>query len=279
MMMSLMSKLSMITIAATLALSAGGFDLNTFVRKHVVSNPKVKINGLETVAQQPVPGAADWQAHMIVMDLTYNGKKIKAPETIFVNEKSGLATMDLIDLKSGKNLRRILKPKMPESYYDDTHLLYGNKNAPHKLVIFSDPDCPFCRQEVPKIIEEAKNNPDKIALYYYHMPLVRLHPVSDVLTRIMEVLQKQGRIDDAFKMYKLKISYRETNATKILAEVKKQFGLAIDEAAINKPEIKEAVQADVDKGTRLMINGTPTLYYDGEYDRSRIRYKAALIGK
>jgi thiol-disulfide isomerase/thioredoxin len=274
-----MSKLSTITIAATLALSAGGFDLNTFVRKHVVSNPKVKINGLETVAQQPVPGAADWQAHMIVMDLTYKGKKIKAPETIFVNEKSGLATMDLIDLKSGKNLRRILKPKLPESYYDDAHLLYGNKNAPHKLVIFSDPDCPFCRQEVPKIIKEVKNNPNKIALYYYHMPLVRLHPVSDVLTRIMEVLQKQGRIDDAFKMYKLKINYRETNATKILAEVKKQFDLAIDEAAINKPEIKEAVQSDVDKGTRMMINGTPTLYYDGEYDRSRIQYKAALIGK
>jgi predicted DsbA family dithiol-disulfide isomerase len=277
MMMSLMSKLSMITIAATLALSAGGFDLDAFVRKHVVSNPRVKINRIELVAKKPVPDAKSWTAYMIVMDLTYRGKSIKAPETVFVNEADNLATMDLIRI-DGKSLRRVIKPDMPESYYDDAHLLYGNKNAPHKLVIFSDPDCPFCRQDVPKTIEEVKKHPDKIALYYYHMPLLKLHPVSDVLTRIMEVLQKQGRIDDALKMYKLKINYRETNATKILAEVKKQFGLEIDEAAINKPEIKEAVQSDVDKGTRMMVNGTPTYYYDGRYDNSRIQYKAAILG-
>jgi protein-disulfide isomerase len=95
----------------------------------------------------------------------------------------------------------------------------------------------------------------------------------------MEVLQKQGRIEDAFKMYKLKINYRETNATKILAEVKKQFGIEITEEAINKQEIKDAVKADTDKGTRMMVNGTPTYYYDGTYDNSRIQYKAAIIGQ
>jgi protein-disulfide isomerase len=172
-----------------------------------------------------------------------------------------------------------MKPDLPDAYYDDAHLLYGNKNAAHKLVVFSDPDCPFCRQDVPRIIEDVKKNPDKLALYYYHMPLLRLHPVSDVLTRIMEVLQKQGKIDDALKMYKLKINYRERNATKILAAVKKQFGIDIPEAEINKPEIKDAVNADTDKGKKMMINGTPTVYYDGKFDDTRIQYKAAILGK
>ena len=276
--MSLMSKLSMSLIAASLALSAGGFDLNAFIKKSVVTNRQVKVNKVNVVAKKPLPGAADWTVYMVVMDLTYHKKSIKAPETIFVNEKAGLATMDMFDTASGKSFRRTMKPDLPEAYYDDAHLIYGNKDAAHKLVIFSDPDCPFCRQDVPRIIEDVKKNPDKLALYYYHMPLLKLHPVSDVLTRIMEVLQKQGKIDEALKMYKLKINYRETNATKILAEAKKQFGIDIPEAEINKPEIKDAVKADTDKGTNMMVNGTPTIYYDGKYDNSRIQYKAAILG-
>jgi len=276
--MSLMSKLSMSLIAASLALSAGGFDLNAFIKKSVVTNRQVKVNKVNVVAKKPLPGAADWTVYMVVMDLTYHKKSIKAPETIFVNEKAGLATMDMFDTASGKSFRRTMKPDLPEAYYDDAHLIYGNKDAAHKLVVFSDPDCPFCRQDVPRIIEDVKKNPDKLALYYYHMPLLKLHPVSDVLTRIMEVLQKQGKIDEALKMYKLKINYRETNATKILAEVKKQFGIDIPEAEINKPEIKDAVKADTDKGTNMMVNGTPTIYYDGKFDNSRIQYKAAILG-
>ena len=275
--MSLMSKLSMSLIAASLALSAGTFDLNKFIRQSVVTNKQVKINTVETIAKKPVPGSPDWTAYLLVMNLTYHGKSILAPETVFINPKAGIATMDIIDIKTGKSLRRSLKPDLPESYYDDAHLLYGNKNAPHKIVIFSDPDCPFCRKDVPGIIADAKTHPDKLALYYYHMPLLRLHPVSDVLTRIMEVLQKQGKIEDALKMYKLKINYRERNATKILAEVKKQFGIDIPKEAIDKPEIKAAVQHDVNQSTRMMVNGTPTIYYDGKFDDSRIQYKAAIL--
>jgi len=275
--MSLMSKLSTIAIAATLTLSAGSFDLESFIKKSVVTNRQVKINKIETVAPKRVPGTKNWVAYMVVMDLTYHGKKIQAPETIFVSKEDGLATMDLFLSANGKSLRRVIKPDLPASYYDDTHLFFGDKNAPHKITVFSDPDCPFCRQDVPKIIEDVKKHPKKLALYYYHMPLLKLHPVSDVLTRIMEVLQKQGRVDDALKMYKLKISYRERNATKILAEVQKQFGIKVSQEAIDQQASKDAVKADTDKGTRMMVNGTPTVYYDGTYDNSRIAYKAALI--
>ncbi len=277
--MSLMSKLSMSLIAASLALNAGGFDLNAFIKKSVVTNRQVKVNRINVITKKPVPGSPDWTIYMVVMDLTYHKKDIKAPETIFVNEKAGLATMDMFELRSGKSLRRSIKPDLPNTYYDDAHLLYGDKNAPHKLVIFSDPDCPFCRHDVPKIIADVKKNPTKLALYYYHMPLVKLHPVSGVLTRIMEVLQRQGKNDDAMKMYTLKINARENKAPKVLAAVKKQFGIDIPQSAIDDKAIKDAVQSDIDRGTHMMVNGTPTIYYDGQYDNSRIQYKAALIGK
>jgi protein-disulfide isomerase len=264
-------------MCATLTLSAGGFDLEAFVKKSVVTNPQVKVNKIDIIEKRAIPGSPDWTAYMVLMNLKYHKKDIKAPETIFVNEKANLAATQLFDVRTGKDLRRVMKPDLPESYYDAGHLIYGNKDAKNKMVIFSDPDCPFCRQDVPKIIEDVKKNSEKIALYYYHMPLLKLHPVSDVLTRIMEVLQKEGKIDDAFKMYKLKINYREKNATKILTEAKKQFNLDISQEAINKQEIKDAVKSDTDKGKRLMINGTPTIYYNGKFDDTRIQYKAAII--
>ncbi len=275
--MSLMSKLSMSLIAASLTLSAAQFNLEAFIKKSVVTNRQVTVNKIDVVTKKTVPGSPDWTIYMVVMDLTYHKKSLKAPETIFVNEKAGLATMDMFDIASGKSFRRSIKPDLPQSYHDDAHRIYGDKDAAHTVTIFSDPDCPFCRQDVPKIIEDVKKHPKELALYYYHMPLLKLHPVSDVLTRIMEVLQKQGKIDDALKMYTLKINYRERNATKILAAVKKQFGIDLAESAIDKPEIKAAVQADIDKGTRMMVAGTPTVYYDGKYDQSRIQYKAAMI--
>ncbi|NPA28167.1 MAG: DsbA family protein, partial [Epsilonproteobacteria bacterium] len=172
-----------------------------------------------------------------------------------------------------KELGKDIRPELGSEYYDDAHLIAGNKNAEHKIVVFSDPQCPFCQQYVPKIYEDVKKNPDKFALYYYHMPLTRIHPVSDTLTRAMEHLQKQGKIDDAMKMYNLKIDVREKDEKKILAEIKKQFNIDIKPEDINKEEIKKAIKNDIYKANKAMITGTPTVYIDGKFDPSVTGYQ------
>ncbi len=129
---------------------------------------------------------------------------------------------------------------------------------------------------MPKIYEDVKANPQDLALYYYHMPLKRIHPVSDVLVRVMEVLQKDGRADDAMKMYNLKINIREKNPKVILAAIKKQFNIDIKEEDINKPEIKQAIKNDIYKANRAMITGTPTVYLDGKFDTKVDSYKELI---
>jgi len=274
--MSLMSKLLMSSLVATLMANAGAFNIEKFVKSNVVKNPQVKVQSVETVSTQKIPGENNWNAYLVMVNLTFKGKAIKEPMTIFVDDKSGLATMSLMNATTGKDYQRTIKPTMPKNYYDKEHLIAGNPDAKHKMVIFSDPQCPFCIEFVPKTLKDFKEKKGDVALYYYHMPLLRLHPVSEVLTRVMEALQKEGKTDTAMKIYGLKIAAKEKNEAKILAALKKQLDITVSKEAIAKKEIKEAVKKDMDAATRMMVRGTPTVYFDGIFDESRAKYKAFL---
>jgi uncharacterized membrane protein len=108
------------------------------------------------------------------------------------------------------------------------------------------------------------------------MPLLRLHPVSDTLTRVMQKLQKEGKVGDAMKMYDLDINPRLKDEKKILAKIKKQFGIELKREDIDSKEIKDAVKRDREMGNRMMVSGTPTVYFDGKYDAGRSEYKKYL---
>ena len=273
--MSLMSKLLMSTVAATVALSANAQPDNKvllkYIKKAVVKNPQVKVKGvtvIESKTHEKLPG---WTILLTTMDLEYQKKDIHAPEMMFI--KDGVITGHLVDLKTGNDYRDNIKPTVPASYYDDAHLLFGNKNVAHKVLIFSDPQCPFCQEVVPAIFKAAKENPAKIAVYYYHLPLLRIHPVSDVLTRVMHVAQHEGKMDVVEKIYSLKINPQEKDVKKILAAVKKHTGYSVTEAKVNAKSVKDAVKADADAAGRMMVSGTPTIYIDGEWDKMRDGYK------
>ena len=276
--MSLMSKLLMSTVLATVTLSANAQPDNKllvkYVKRSVVKNPQVKVKGvtvLESKTDERLPG---WTILLTTMDLEYQKKEIHAPEMMFV--KDGLITGHLVNLKTGNDYRDEIKPSVPESYYDDAHLLFGNKDAAHKIVVFSDPQCPFCQEIVPEIFKASKENPTKIAVYYYHLPLLRIHPVSDVLTRVMHVAQHEGKMDVVEKIYSLKIDPRETDMTKILAAVKSHTGYSVTAAQVDAKEVKAAMQADEMAASKMMVSGTPTIYVDSKWDKMRDGYKKLI---
>ena len=276
--MSLMSKLLMSTVAATVALSANiqpdNKQLVNYVKKSVVKNPEVTVKGvtvIESKTDEKLPG---WTILLTTMDLEYQKREIHAPEMMFV--KDGLVTGHLVDLKTGNDYRDEIKPSVPQSYYNDDHLLFGNKDAAHKILIFSDPQCPFCQEVVPAIFKVSRENPEKIAVYYYHLPLLRIHPVSDILTRVMYVAQHEGKMDVVEKIYSLKIDPRETDMTKVLAAVKAHAGYSVTAEKVNAKEVREAMQADELAASKMMVSGTPTIYVDGEWDKMRNGYKKLI---
>jgi len=54
-------------------------------------------------------------------------------------------------------------------------LILGDKKAANKVIVFTDPDCPFCgkfHEEIKKVVEKRKD----IAFYIKLFPLTKLHP-------------------------------------------------------------------------------------------------------
>ena len=274
-----MSKLLTSTLIATIALSANNNIpdnklLVKYVKRNVVKNPQVKVNGvtvLEATTHKDLPG---WTVLLTNMDLTYQKKEIHVPETMFI--KDGLITGHLVNLKNGHDYRNDIKPTVPESMYNDAHLLFGNKDAKHKILVFSDPMCPFCQEVVPEIMKAAKEHPDKIALYYYHLPLLRIHPVSKYLTRIMHIAQEQNKKDVVEKMYSLHIDPRTTDLKKIIPAVKKHTGFEVTQAQVNEKKVADALKEDENAAAKMMVSGTPTVYIDGKWDKMRDGYKKLI---
>lgn len=278
MMMSLMSKLLMSTIVATVTLSANVQPeekvLLKYLKRNIVKNPQVKLKGVTVIESKTDKRLPGWTILLTTMQLEYQGKEVNAPETMFI--KDGLITGHLVNMKTGNDYRNEIKPTVPDSYHNEAHLIFGNKDAKHKVLIFSDPQCPFCQDVVPDIFKAAQENPSTLAIYYYHLPLLRIHPVSDVLTRVMHVAQHEGKMDVLAKIYSLQIDPKETNTDKILAAVKAHAGYSVTAAQINEKSVIEAMKKDVDAAGKMMVGGTPTIYIDGQWDKMRDGYKALI---
>jgi thiol-disulfide isomerase/thioredoxin len=270
-----MSKLLTSTLIASVALSASQVpsskELIKYVRKNIAKNPKVKVDGVTIIEERTHKDLPGWTILLTTMDFTFQKKEIHAPETMFA--KDGIITGNLFNLKTGNSYRDEIKPTVPKTMYNKEHLLFGTEQSKHKIVVFSDPKCPFCQELVPEIIAVAKANPSEVALYYYHLPLLRIHPVSGTLTKIMHVAQTQGKLDVIEKIYKLKIKASETDVKKIIDEVKKQTGFVVTQEQIEDKEVTKALQADELAATKMMVTGTPMVYIDGNWDKMRNGHK------
>ncbi len=282
--MSLMSKLLSATLLATLSLSATSTEseVKGYIKKHLVKSPRVKVGDVEIIEKKSIEELKGWDIYFVNIHAEIKQSptvtdKVTVPETIFV--KDGFAANSLIDIKTGKDYHKELKPSLKASIYNEKHLFAGNKNAKHKIVIFSDPQCPFCQEKVPEIYNAVKANPETFALYYYHLPLLKIHPVSDIIARAMLIEQEKKHFDKVIEMYDFKISPREVNLTKVMKKLNDKFDLELTEEKIDAESIAEELKYDKDMATKSMVSGTPTVYIDGLWDKSRNKYKEFITEK
>ncbi len=284
MMMSLMSRLLSLAVITTLSINAGteADDVKDYVKTHMIQNKQVKVTEVDIISSKLLDEPKGWEVFFLNIHATVQKSKtifdkVTVPETLFV--KDGYTVPTLINLETGEDYKTLLKPELSKDIYDEKHLIAGNKDAKHKLVVFSDPQCPFCQTKIPEIYKAVKENPKTFSLYYFHFPLLRIHPVSDIITRAMIVEQNKGNKAKAMEFYKLKINPREVNATKVLAKINKEFKVNITEEDINTEAVSKEVIFDKDMATKSMVSGTPTVYLDGKWDPSRNKYKEFISKK
>ncbi len=273
--MSLMWKLLATTLLLSSFLHAQNVsdDVEYFLEDQFSGNAKLKSVDVKVDSVVPVKEVKGWNAYIVDVTATLKKKPkdiIRQKMIWFSN--GDVITKDLITLKTGQNLQEVVKPQFKDEYYRDENLIYGNKDAKHKIVIFSDPLCPFCKGFVPGALQNLKKEPNKFAVYYYHFPLLRLHPASATLVKAAAAAELQGVKDVVLRLYTVKINPREKDVEKILAAFNKVEGTNITVADINSEAVKKQIESDVSVARDLMVAGTPTVYLDGKVDNTKKKY-------
>ncbi len=274
--MSLMLRLLSISVAsAVLSFAVTDAQIVKFVKRGLSKNRSIKVKSVEIVDKQKLDNPKGWEAYFIKFNLVLKrGKQnldISQSDIIFA--KDNFISPDFIDIKTNRSIKHNLSPAVKNSYYNDEHLLFGNKDAKHKLLLFSDPNCPFCKGVVPDIIDTVKKYPDIFALYYYHLPLLQLHPGSKALCKAMIIFQKNKKLDLIKKIYELDFDYKVKDEKKVLDELNKKLGTNLTLKDINQKWVEQKLKEDIKKAEELLVRGTPTLFIDGKKDPSREAYQ------
>ncbi|MFK5881952.1 MAG: thioredoxin domain-containing protein [Sulfurospirillum sp.] len=277
-MMSLMLRLlSIILISSVFANASVTTEqkLIKFINKAINTGRGFKFKKAEVIYKEVVPSNKNWEAYFLKIDLQVPSKHkdISVKDIIFSNGK--LISKDFIDINTGRSIKNSFSfPATPEMY-DDEHLLTGSKNAKNKLILFSDPQCPFCMEYVPELLEWMKKHKKNFALYYYHLPL-SIHPTSKALVKAELAAEKLGIMSNAdlnLKVYTELFDFKDNSEASVLKEFNRIFKTHLTKKDINTKDILERLNGDIRVARNLMINSTPTLYVNGKKDPSRSLYK------
>ncbi len=276
--MNRFSKILTLSIFLSASLFASDDVVVEFEKKRVAQNPNVKVNSITVNTKKELP-VSGWNGYILDVNANVQGKDINAKDIIFSDGK--YIALDLIDAQTGKSLKDFVTPNLTAKYYDKSKLIAGNHNAKDKIVIFSDPLCPFCMDYVPDVINYVNKNKDKIALYYYHFPLISIHPAAVPLSKLIEVAKHKGIKDVELKVYKTNweqyFDAKSVDEKKILEAFNKEFKTDIKLEEITANDINENLKKDISMGEDVMVQGTPTVFVNGEKDSSRQKYET--LGK
>jgi protein-disulfide isomerase len=73
--------------------------------------------------------------------------------------------------------------------------LLGRADAPVKVVVFSDFQCPFCAAFHQAVQRVRARHPDRVALAFRHLPLDAIHPHARAAALAAECAGEQGRFE------------------------------------------------------------------------------------
>lgn len=277
--MNKFSKILSISILIASSLYASNDEsIVDFEKKRISQNPNVEVKSIKINTKKELP-LNGWYGYILDVEANVQGKSINAKDILFSDGK--YISLELIDSETGKSLKDLVTPNLTDNFHDKSKLIAGNHNAKDKIVIFSDPLCPFCKDYVPDVIKYVNKNTNDIALYYYHFPLMALHPASAPLSKLVEVAKHKGIKDIELKVYETDwekyFDVKSVDEKKILEAFNKEFKTSIKLEEISAKEINALLEKDISMGEEVLVSGTPTIFINGVKDSSRLKYET--LGK
>ena len=138
----------------------------------------------------------------------------------------------------------------------------GPANAPITLVEFSDFQCEFCAAAFSEIKAVLKAYPTQVRLVFKEFPL-EFHSQADLAAAAAVAANKQGKF---WAMHDAMFTHHDDLSRKAILALAKENGLDMNrfESDIDSSEVRETVVRDVKDGDRAGVEGTPTIFINGQ---------------
>ena len=216
----------------------------------------IEIKNLQVEAPNTLNG--NWKQYPITFLVKENGNFVQTKETLIMN--GHYLVSDALNLKTMTSIREENTRIFQNKFYNDDYLIIGNKNAKNKVVIFSDPLCPFCKNIVNALFTDAKQAKEKPAVYLYEIAL-KIHPASKIL--LQHIMASKNHIKAIKKVYAADVDGKfisVSDFTTINSWFKEKTGETITKDEIGKIHEISQVQHLADE---LGVDGTPTIFING----------------
>jgi protein-disulfide isomerase len=187
--------------------------------------------------------------------------RVRAPiRAYLIQERMAEARLRYVAaLKSKTPVRVTLEP--PRLKVAATGPAKGQPSAPIEMIEFSDFQCPYCLRANATVTQVLATYGDRIHFVYRHYPL-ESHPNAFPAAEASACAAEQGK----FWSYHDRLF---ANPTKLGAADLKQHAaeLGIDTAKFNacvdSRKFKAQVDADIQEGNDVGVNGTPAFFING----------------
>ena len=145
----------------------------------------------------------------------------------------------------------------------------GAANGSIKLLEYGDYECPFCADAQPIVKEIQRRLGDDLLFAFRQFPLANIHPHSE---HAAEAAEAAGAQENFWGMHDLLFENQSALEDEDLAAYAGELGL--DETRLIREVTATAyarrIREDFRDGVRAGVNGTPTLFINGDrYDGAR----------
>ena len=138
----------------------------------------------------------------------------------------------------------------------------GPANARVTLVEFSDFQCPFCTKAWRQIGAILKAYPNDVKLIFKQYPLDS-HPQAQISAQASLAAQQQGKF---WQLHDLMFANRTSLSRQAIFGWAKDIGLDMKRftADVDSEPVKKTVARDVADGDKAGVEGTPTIFINGQ---------------
>jgi protein-disulfide isomerase len=146
----------------------------------------------------------------------------------------------------------------------------GLGKAGVKLVEYGDYECPYCEEYYPIVKQVVSDEFNNITFQFVNFPLTSIHPNAYAGARAAQAAALMGKFwqmhDALYNSGNWQVWSTSSNPIPYFKQYAKSLGLNVNTFMkdFNSNQVNNIIEADMNKGNKLNIQGTPTFFLDGK---------------